>query len=63
MVFSSSVFLFLFLPAILIVYSIVPRTARNGVLLSDRLFFYAWGETLHLLILIASVLINYSPSG
>lgn len=36
MVFSSSVFLFLFLPAILIVYSILPRTARNGVLSSDR---------------------------
>ena len=44
MVFSSLLFLFYFLPAVLAVYFIVPRKAKNVVLLLFSLFFYAWGE-------------------
>lgn len=44
MVFSSLLFLFRFLPAVLILYYIAPRKLRNVILLLFSLFFYAWGE-------------------
>ena len=44
MVFSSLLFLFLFLPAVLLIYFLVPKKLRTGVLLVFSLFFYAWGE-------------------
>ena len=44
MVFSSTVFLLLFLPAVAIVYYLVPRRFRNGILLLASLVFYGWGE-------------------
>ncbi|MEN2767357.1 MBOAT family O-acyltransferase [Ornithinibacillus xuwenensis] len=59
MVFSSTVFLFLFLPAILIVYFIVPKSLKNIVLLIGSLFFYAWGEPKFVLVMILSIIINY----
>lgn len=43
MVFSSLLFLFRFLPAVLLVYYIVPHSLRNFVLLLFSLIFYAWG--------------------
>lgn len=60
MVFSSVIFLFTFLPIVLLVYYIVPgRTAKNIVLLLASLFFYFWGEDKLIVILIASIIINY----
>lgn len=59
MVFSSVVFLFYFLPAVLALYFLVPRRAKNFVLLACSLFFYAWGEPACLLLMIVSILINY----
>ena len=44
MVFSSLVFLFTFLPAVLLIYFLVPRPAKNAALLAASLIFYAWGE-------------------
>ncbi|MDP6839911.1 MAG: MBOAT family protein, partial [Planctomycetota bacterium] len=44
MVFSSQVFLFLFLPLVLLLYLVLGRWFRNLVLLTASLFFYAWGE-------------------
>ena len=59
MLFSSPVFLFLFLPATLIAYTILPRSAQNALLLCASLFFYAWGETVYVLLLIFSIGFNY----
>ena len=59
MVFSSSVFLFVFLPIVLIVYSIVPGKLQNIWLLLSSLFFYLWGGTQFFPIIIFSILINY----
>ena len=44
MVFSSLLFLFYFLPAVLVVYFLVPRRFKNVVLLVFSLAFYGWGE-------------------
>ena len=62
MVFSSMVFLFLFLTATLAVYFLVParrRRARNLVLLSASLFFYFFGEPVGILLMLASIAGNY----
>ena len=44
MLFSSVPFLYYFLPAVLIVYFLVPRVLKNTVLLLSSLVFYGWGE-------------------
>lgn len=59
MVFSSSVFLFVFLPIVLVVYSVVPSKMQNIWLLISSLFFYLWGGTQFFSIIIFSILINY----
>ncbi|SHI20904.1 alginate O-acetyltransferase complex protein AlgI [Sporobacter termitidis DSM 10068] len=62
MVFSSIGFLFFFLPALLIVYYIVPRRyreVRNFVLLGFSLFFYAYGGPRFLILMLVSIAINY----
>jgi alginate O-acetyltransferase complex protein AlgI len=60
MVFSSPLFLFLFLPVVLAVYAMLPgiRT-RNFWLLLVSLVFYAWGEVGFILLLLASTAMNY----
>ena len=62
MLFSTPLFLFLFLPAVLLVYVLLPfgLRARNIWLLSASLLFYAWGEPGFILILLESVLVNYA---
>lgn len=59
MVFSSYVFLFLFLPATLIVYFLLPLKGKNLWLLFTSLFFYGWNNPKYLLILLVSILINW----
>ena len=62
MVFSSILFLLFFLPALFAAYFCVPkrfRAARNAVLLSFSLFFYACGGTEYLPVLISSIAVNY----
>lgn len=62
MVFSSSVFLIVFLPITLLAYFIVPTRfvkARNSVLLAASLVFYGWGEPKYILIMIFSIVFNY----
>lgn len=44
MLFSSIVFLFTFLPAVMILYYLLPVRFRNVILLLASLVFYAWGE-------------------
>ena len=45
MLFSSIVFLFTFLPAVMILYYLLPVRFRNVILLLASLVFYAWGVT------------------
>jgi alginate O-acetyltransferase complex protein AlgI len=59
MVFSSIMFLFLFLPVTLLVYFPIGKRFRNLFLLLASLFFYAWGETFYILIMITSIFANY----
>lgn len=44
MVFSSVVFLFYFLPALVIVYRVVPKNWKNAVMVAGSAVFFAWGE-------------------
>lgn len=63
MVFSSTTFLFLFLPLVLIGYfSATHIGRRNTILLIASLLFYAWGEGGYLLLMLASIGVNYSLS-
>ena len=59
MVFSSLIFLFLFLPLTLIIYYISNSKARNLVLLIARLCFYAWGEPVYVFLMLFSTVIDY----
>jgi len=59
MVFSSVVFLFLFLPVVLALHLLAPRRFRNLPLLAASLVFYAWGEKLFVLLMVGSILANY----
>jgi alginate O-acetyltransferase complex protein AlgI len=62
MLFSSSIFLFLFLPLVLLIYYLPLRKWRQGqnvFLLVASLLFYAWGEPWFVLVMIASILANY----
>ncbi len=59
MVFSSVTFLFLFLPLVLVVHFVLPAKLRNFWLLLVSLFFYAWGETAYLALMLASIGANY----
>lgn len=59
MLFSGIPFLYYFLPAVLLLYFIVPKCLKNTVLLVSSLFFYAWGEPKIVLIMIASILVGY----
>lgn len=59
MVFSSPLFLFLFLPVILGLYYFSHERARNGLLFAASLFFYAWGEPIYILLMLYSIAMNY----
>ena len=62
MLFSSSIFLFLFLPIVIIFYYnpfVKNRIYRNVILLLASLFFYAWGEPVFVLLMMLSVFINW----
>mgnify|MGYP003259582949 CR=1 FL=1 len=59
MVFSSLLFLFRFLPVMLIVYFAAPKRFRNGVLFIGILIFYGWGEPVYISLLLFSTLVDY----
>ena len=63
MVFASPFFLFAFLPLSVLVCGIACRTGkttlRNLLLLVFSLLFYAWGEPIYVLLMIAEILANY----
>ena len=59
MVFSSAVFLLIFLPVVLLLYYAVPERVRNPLLLAASLIFYAWGEPVYILIMLFSTVFDY----
>lgn len=62
MLFSSSIFQFLFLPLVLVIYYLPLRKCRQGqnvFLLLASLFFYAWGEPWFVLVMMGSIVANY----
>ncbi|MEK4231062.1 MBOAT family O-acyltransferase [Solibacillus sp. FSL H8-0538] len=60
MVFSSLLFLFLFLPAVLALYYCSPKMIRNLILFLTSLIFYAWGEPVYIIIMLVSTFTDYS---
>jgi alginate O-acetyltransferase complex protein AlgI len=58
-VFSAPTFLFVFLPVVLALVLLAPRSMRNVVLLAASLFFYAWGEAEFVVVMLASIGFNY----
>jgi len=60
MVYSSPLFLFLFLPLVLLGYWLAGRRGRNLLLLAASLLFYAWGEDVLVLVMIGSISVNYA---
>ncbi len=65
MVFSSTEFLWFFLPIVLALYYVVylfekkSNKIKNGLLLVASLLFYAWGEPKYILLMLISILLNY----
>lgn len=59
MVFSSAIFLFCFLPILLIIYFIIPARGKNYLLLVFSLVFYAFGGPKYLLVLLFVVMVDY----
>lgn len=63
MVFSSMIFLYVFLPCLLVCYFVIPsryRQVRNVILLGFSLVFYAYGGPRFLLLMLVSIAINYT---
>lgn len=65
MVFSSTVFMFIFLPLVLLIYYnpvFKGRKFRNIALLISSLLFYAWGEPVFVIIMCFSIVLNWKLS-
>jgi len=61
--FSSNVFLFVYLPIVLLLYYLTPRKLRNLTLFAVSLVFYGWGEPAYVLFMVATILLNYVCGG
>lgn len=60
MVFSSLVFLCIFFPVVFCLHTAIPSTnLRNVLLIVASLFFYAFGEPVYVLLMVASAFFNY----
>ncbi len=59
MLFSSIPFLYYFIPAVLMLYFVMPLPLKNTVLMLSSLFFYGWGEPIYLLLMTVSIAIGY----
>lgn len=58
--FTAPTFLFLFLPVVLAAYSVTPKPLRNLILLIASIIFYAEGEKYYTLVMIFSIVFNYT---
>ena len=59
MVFSSLLFIFVFLPTILCVYYLSPRFLKNSIIVIASLIFYAWGEPIYILLMLFISVFDY----
>lgn len=59
MLLNSLFFIFAFLPAVLLIYYLLPAAGRNWFLLAASLVFYAWGDPVYLILLIFSAVFHY----
>jgi len=59
MVFSSIIFLFYFLPVLLLCYYLVPVRFKNLLLLGASIFFYSWGAPRFIFIVLGSIIIDF----
>ena len=60
MLFSSMIFLWCFLPAVIVIYYLAGPRLRNTFLFLASLLFYAWGEPVYIWLMLFSILINYA---
>ena len=60
MVFSSILFMFRFLPVVLLLYFLAPKPIRNTILFIASLIFYAWGEPVYVVIMLFSTIVDYT---
>lgn len=60
MVFSSLLFLFMYLPVVLLIYYAVPFKYRNLFLFFANLVFYGWGEPVYVVLMIFSTIVDYT---
>ncbi|MBE6719897.1 MAG: MBOAT family protein [Ruminococcaceae bacterium] len=60
MIFSSILFLFRFLPIVLILYFVSPKNCRNLVLFLVSLVFYGWDKPSYILLMLFSTVLDYS---
>ena len=59
MVFSSVVFLYIFLPIMLLLYFIVPSKFKNAVMILASLIFFAWGEVRYIFIMLLLAIMDF----
>ncbi len=59
MVFSSIVFLYIFLPIMLLIYFIVPKKLKNAVMIFASLLFFAWGEIRYIFIMLLLAVMDF----
>lgn len=59
MIFSSIIFLCVFMPVVFTTYYLCPASTRNLFLLLASLVFYAWGEPCYILVMVSSIIVNY----
>lgn len=59
MVFSSLVFLYVYLAAAIALYYLLPRRMRNAFLLAANLLFYFCGEPVYIVLMLGSIAVNY----
>lgn len=60
MSFAAPIFLWYFMPAVLILYWVLPRTFRNGLVSLGSLVFYAWGAGPFVFLLLGCIVVNYA---
>ena len=60
MLFSTPLFLFVFLPLAIVFYNAVPASWRNSAILTISVAFYAWGEPRFVFVVLASALLDYA---
>lgn len=59
MVFSSMIFMFLFLPIVLLLYYSASHKMRNVILAISGVFFYAWGEPVYVLMMLLTIVVDF----